>query len=236
MNLRSGTISDADARTLLNATVVVSGLSGAMFLVWGLALYQYGDAYAQGHVVFYMVITVIGSIFCLMHSRSAALVLTGVTVIPFSVFFLATGHAVFIAIAINTLLVSIVVVFVLLTYSRDFADMIGFQDQLSETHRLETERMRRAAESERAAQLELLKHAGRFEAALNNMLQGLLHVRRRRSPDRLQPALREHVRVAGRADAAGRQMAGHCRASRAKRSATATSALTIFSRSTAPSI
>ena len=83
-----------------------------MFLAWGLALYQYGDAYAQGHVVFYMVITVIGGIFCLMHLRSAALLLTGVTVIPFSIFFLATGHPVFIAIAINTMLVSAVMVYV----------------------------------------------------------------------------------------------------------------------------
>ena len=56
---RGGAISDAAARSLLNATVVVAGVFGAMFLVWGLALYQYGDAYAQGHVVFYMAITMI---------------------------------------------------------------------------------------------------------------------------------------------------------------------------------
>ena len=173
LNLRSGAISEADARTLLNATVIFAGVLGAMFLAWGLALYQYGDAYAQGHVVFYMVITVIGGIFCLMHLRSAALSLTGVTVIPFSIFFLATGHPVFIAIAINTLLVSAVMVYVLLTYSRDFANMVAFQERLVETHKAETERVRVATEIERATQQEILKHAGRFEVALNNMLQGL---------------------------------------------------------------
>jgi diguanylate cyclase (GGDEF)-like protein len=170
---RGGAISDADARSLLNATVVVAGVFGAMFLVWGLALYQYGDAYAQGHVVFYMAITVISAIFCLMHLRSAALLLTGVTVVPFSIFFLATGHPVFIAIAINTLLVSAVMVYVLLTYSRDFANMVAYQQKLVGTHNAETERVRLAAEIERTAQREILKHAGRFEVALNNMLQGL---------------------------------------------------------------
>jgi diguanylate cyclase (GGDEF)-like protein len=170
---RGRAISDADARGLLNATVIVAGVFGAMFLAWGLALYQYGDAYAQGHVVFYMAITVISGIFCLMHLRSAALVLTGVTVVPFSIFFLATGHPVFIAIAINTLLVSAVMVYVLLTYSRDFATIVAFQKALVETHKAETERVRSATEIERAAQREILKHAGRFEVALNNMQQGL---------------------------------------------------------------
>jgi len=56
---RGRAISDADARRLLDATVIVAGVFGAIFLVWGLALYQYGDAYAQGHVVFYMAITMI---------------------------------------------------------------------------------------------------------------------------------------------------------------------------------
>jgi diguanylate cyclase (GGDEF)-like protein len=173
LNLRGGAISDSGARTLLNATIVVSGVFGAVFLAWGLALYQYGDAYAQAHVVFYMVITVIGGIFCLMHLRSAALMLTGVTVIPFSLFFLATGRPVFIAIAINTLLVAAVMVYVLLAYSRDFANMVAYQRKLVGTHKAETERVRLAAEIERAAQREILKHAGRFEVALNNMLQGL---------------------------------------------------------------
>ncbi|MGO9772029.1 MAG: hypothetical protein ACLPSW_21270, partial [Roseiarcus sp.] len=95
---RGRAISDADAGELLKATVTVAGVFGAMFLVWGLVLYQYGDPYAQGHVVFYMGVTVISGIFCLMHLRSAALLLTGVTVIPFTLFFLATGRPVFIAI------------------------------------------------------------------------------------------------------------------------------------------
>ena len=45
-----------------------------LFLISGVSLLPYGDAYAQGQVVFFLAITVIGCIFCLMHVRPAALV------------------------------------------------------------------------------------------------------------------------------------------------------------------
>ena len=173
MQARGRVISDADARSRLNATVIVGGVFGVMFLVWGLTLFQYGDAYAQGHVVFYMAITVISGVLCLMHLRSAALLLAGVTVIPFSIYLLATGRPVFIAIVLNTLLVTLALVYVLLTYSRDFAQMVAYQEKQVETHKAEIERARLASEIERAAQQEILKHSGRFEVALNSMLQGL---------------------------------------------------------------
>ena len=64
MQSRGQAISNADASRRLEMSVVVSGAFGVMFLAWGLGLYQYGDAYAQGHVAFYMAITVISSIFC----------------------------------------------------------------------------------------------------------------------------------------------------------------------------
>jgi predicted signal transduction protein with EAL and GGDEF domain len=48
-----------------------------------------------------------------MHLRPAALLLTGVTVIPFTIFFLITGRPVFIAIAVNMLLVSAAMIYIL---------------------------------------------------------------------------------------------------------------------------
>jgi diguanylate cyclase (GGDEF)-like protein len=165
--------SDADIIRRLKSTIILSGGLGAIFLGWSLSLYPYGDAYAQGHVAFYIGITVVSCIFCLMHSRPAALVLTGVVIIPFSIFFLSTEHPVFIAIALNMMLVSAAMIYILLTYSRDFANMIAFQKKLVETHKAEAERTRLNAEKELSAQREILKHAGRFEVALNNMLHGL---------------------------------------------------------------
>jgi diguanylate cyclase (GGDEF)-like protein len=173
LRARERAISDEQASRRLRGTVVSSAIFGLAFLLWGLTLYQYGDAYAQGHVIFYMAITVISCIFCLMTFRPAALALGGVTILPFAIFFVATGRPVFIAIALNMLIVSIAMVYILFTYSRDFARMIDIQRRLVEKHENEIAYTRRSAEARLAAQRQLLNHAERFKAALNNMLHGL---------------------------------------------------------------
>jgi diguanylate cyclase (GGDEF)-like protein len=155
-------MSDADAGRLLTNMVVAAPAASAIILVWALTLFQYGDAYAQGHVVFCLCITVICCILCQMHLRPAALLMTGVFVIPFTIFLLASGRPVFIAIALSMLLVSGAMIYILLVSSRDFAKMIAFQIQLVRTHQAEV-----------AAQRDSLKQAKRFEIALNNMLHGL---------------------------------------------------------------
>jgi diguanylate cyclase (GGDEF)-like protein len=155
-------MNDAGAGRLLKTMVAAAPAASAVLLVWALALFRYGDAYAQGHVVFCLSVTVIACIFCQLHLRPAALLMTGVLVIPFTIFLLATGRPVFIAIALSMLLVSGAMVYILLVSSRDFARMIAFQKQLAETHAAEI-----------AAQRESLGHAERLKVALNNMLQGL---------------------------------------------------------------
>ena len=54
---------------------VPAGALGAGFTLWAFSLFPYGDAFAQSHVVFYMAITAIGCVFCLMHMRAAAFLL-----------------------------------------------------------------------------------------------------------------------------------------------------------------
>ncbi|EIF34062.1 diguanylate cyclase (GGDEF) domain-containing protein [Burkholderia sp. Ch1-1] len=132
----------------LRTTLRLTAGFGAAFTVWGLLLFPYGDAYAQCHVAFYMSITVIGCIFCLMHMRAAALLMTCIVVAPFAVFFLMSQHAVLIAISINMVLVSAVMIVILLIYYRDFADLVESQRKLlikqAETERLSVENLRLA--------------------------------------------------------------------------------------------
>jgi diguanylate cyclase (GGDEF)-like protein len=170
---REQPMSDAAVVRRLRTSVALTGAIAILFLVWSLTLYPYGDAYAQGHVAFFLGITVVSCIFCLMHSRPAALLLTGLAVIPFTIFFVSTGRPVFIAIALDMLLVSAAMIYVLLAYSRDFANLIASQKKLVETHEQAAELARSNAETESAAQRETLKHAERFKSALNNMLHGL---------------------------------------------------------------
>ncbi|MFH7346822.1 GGDEF-domain containing protein, partial [Pseudomonas syringae pv. tagetis] len=54
-------------------TNALAGLIAAGFAAWTLALYAYGDAYAQAHVSFFMGITVNVCNFCMIHLQPAAL-------------------------------------------------------------------------------------------------------------------------------------------------------------------
>ncbi len=157
----------------LTATIAVTGGLGVVFLTWSLLLYPYGDVFTQGHVTFCMGITAASCIACLMHVRPAALLLTVVVICPFTMFFLSTGNAVFIAVAFNILLISIGMIYNLLIYAGDLGKMIGAHKELVETHGTETGRAHLNAEAEFAVQQEILKHARRFEVALNNMQHGL---------------------------------------------------------------
>ena len=170
---RDRPLSDARLAGRLKTTFALTLGLAIAFLVWSLSLFPYGDAYAQSHVAFFLGITLVSCVFCLMHFRPAALGLTVIAVIPFTFFFASTGQPVFIAIAVNMLLVAIAMVYVLVNYSRDFANMIDYQQRLVRTHEAEIELAQRNAELEKAARAEILRHAARFEAAVNNIPQGL---------------------------------------------------------------
>ena len=111
------------------------------FTGWSLLLYPYGNAHTQSHVAFYMSITVLSCIFCLMHLRSAALIVTGIVNGTFIVFFMATGQPTFIATAINFALVSAGMLAILMINYRNFAQMVDAQQQ---TEALSNENLRMA--------------------------------------------------------------------------------------------
>jgi diguanylate cyclase (GGDEF)-like protein len=166
-------VADRDLARRLATSVRLAAILGIVFLAWSLALFPYGDAYQQSHVAFFIGITLFGCIFCLMPLRPAALVLMGIVVVPFALFLAATERPVFVAVAVNIVLVAMAVIHVVFAYSRDFANLIAFQKELVDRHRAETKATRARAETELAAQRQLLKQAERFEVALHNMLHGL---------------------------------------------------------------
>lgn len=117
-------LTDREIHQRLSAATWFTATFGAGFTAWGFALYPYGDAYARVQIAFSMAITVIGCIFCLVHLRRAALLLTIIVVIPFTMFFVRTGNSILIAIALNMLLVTIAIIAMMLTHYRDFANLI----------------------------------------------------------------------------------------------------------------
>ncbi len=90
---------------------------------WSVSLLPYGDAYQRAHVAFFMAITVIGCIFCLMHLRSAALIVTVTVNLPFLIVMCMSGEPTFIATGINVILVTMAMIIILLGHYRDFRQL-----------------------------------------------------------------------------------------------------------------
>ncbi|MFM0593693.1 putative bifunctional diguanylate cyclase/phosphodiesterase [Paraburkholderia dilworthii] len=117
-------LTDGEMRQRLSAATWFTAAFGVGFTGWAFALYPYGDAYARVQIAFSMAITVIGCVFCLMHLRRAALLLTAIVVLPFTVFFVRTQNSILEAIALNMFLVTIAIIVMMLTHYRDFANLI----------------------------------------------------------------------------------------------------------------
>jgi diguanylate cyclase (GGDEF)-like protein len=125
----------------LRRTNALSGVIAACFTAWSLALFPYGDPYSQAHVAFFMGITVIVCIFCMMHLRPAALTTTVVVNLVFVIFFASTRNPTFIATAINILLVSAGMLVILQQQYQDFTRLVNAQAQ---TELLSNENLRLA--------------------------------------------------------------------------------------------
>ena len=170
---RDHVLDDASLVRRLKVTVALTVVLGVAFLGWSICLFGYGDAYQQAHVIFYVGITVIACVVCLSPLPLAALPLAGVVVIPFVTFLMMTRQPVYIAIGVNLLLAVAASLYVLINYSRGFADLIASDRKLAEARNTVEERRRETAEAQVEAQAQALKNAQRFQVALNSLLHGL---------------------------------------------------------------
>lgn len=125
----------------LRRTNALSGLIAAAFTAWSLALFPYGSSFAQAHVAFFMGITVIVCIFSMMHLRPAALTTTVVVNVAYVVFFASTNNPIFIATAVNIVLVSAGMLVILQHQYQDFTRLVNVQ---ARTEELSNENLRLA--------------------------------------------------------------------------------------------
>lgn len=155
--------SPAQMLTALKRTNGLAPVVALAFTAWPLALFPYGDSYTQAHVAFYMAITVIGCIFCMMHLLPAALATTAVVNTAFVVFFASTGIITFVATAIDVLLVSIAMLIILRAQYADFTRLVNMQAQ---TAKLSEENLKLANEDS----LTGLANRRQFFARLDTLL------------------------------------------------------------------
>ncbi len=119
------------ARSNLRAMIWLGAAMAIGFTAWSFALFPYGDAYLRSQIAFYMGITTIGCMFCLMHVRAAALAVGMCVLIPYTVFFASSGQETLLEIAINMALVISVLLLILLGNNRDFADLVASRNAMA---------------------------------------------------------------------------------------------------------
>jgi len=146
---RESTISADRARRNLVSMIWIGAGLALGFSAWGLGLYGYGNDYMHAHIAFYMAITTIGCMFCLMHVRAAVLIVGLCVLIPFTTFFAISGEKTLVAIALNMILVVSALLVVLLSNNRDFAALVDSRNEMAkrqaETQRLLSENYRLAS-------------------------------------------------------------------------------------------
>ena len=133
------------ALRLLRTTNKLAFAIAIAFTVWGMLLFRYGDPYARSQIVFFLGLTMISCIFCLMHLRPAVLSVTFVGVVPFTIVFFFADEGHFRAAAVNLGLVAIGMIAMLMIYYRDFAQLVASRraliDKQAETQKLSDENL-----------------------------------------------------------------------------------------------
>jgi diguanylate cyclase (GGDEF)-like protein len=121
---------DADrAWRHLNRTNRLAALLSTGFVTWGLLLFPHGNPLQQSHVAFFIAITMIGCIVCLLHVRQAMLTVALIGNLGFIGIFASTGVPTFVATAANMALVTLALMFMLLGHYRDFTRLVEAQVQ-----------------------------------------------------------------------------------------------------------
>ncbi|MEX3786319.1 putative bifunctional diguanylate cyclase/phosphodiesterase [Paraburkholderia sp. BR14374] len=131
---RNRPMTDAQVVRELRGVTWIVGLFGVAFSGWSLLLFPYGGAYQQAQVAFYMATTLVGSMFCLIHLRKAALLLLCIVLLSFSGFLVSSGSPVFFAMAVDMTLVGVALAVVIQLYCRTFADAVQAQRELQASH------------------------------------------------------------------------------------------------------
>lgn len=165
---------DAKVALRLRLSFVFTNFFSVAFASWCMTLYNYGDVDTQTQIIYFTGVTTFGCAACLMHQRSMALSVIFSTTIPMSIFLASVGGDAHLAIVMNMVLVSIAVMFVLSSFSENFADLIAHQhaliDKQAETQRLSDANMRLA----NVDSLTELPNRRSYFSELRSMLQSAL--------------------------------------------------------------
>ncbi|RYE10207.1 MAG: EAL domain-containing protein [Hyphomicrobiales bacterium] len=123
------------AARMMRMTVLFAVVLGCSFAAWGIALSNYGGPQERAYVTFFLSLTPIGCLFCLMHLRLAAYALALTVLLPTLVYLHFTDQHVLL---LNLLLVEAVMIAILIRNSVQFDELV--RSRLDARQREETAR------------------------------------------------------------------------------------------------
>jgi len=114
---------------------VISVVISVLFTAWAITMFGYGDPYQQGHVAYFISITVVGCIFCLVNFPPAALLVVVIVLGTFVLYFGFSGNEVYVAIAVNMALVSAMIIQIITSYYAAFSGLVTSRIDLERQHK-----------------------------------------------------------------------------------------------------
>ncbi|MBU6267068.1 MAG: EAL domain-containing protein [Sphingomonadales bacterium] len=167
-------------RRHIRMTTRLAAFLAATYMGWIIWLYPHANPVEKGHLTFFLAITQVSCIFCLMPVRSAALRVGTIGVGPFFAYFLlADGGRMWVE-AVNMAVVGVGSMVILNRYNRSFNELIHSQRDLR-LRQVETERL--SHENRRIALTDALSglpNRRALIARLEDLHQGWLAGRKRR--------------------------------------------------------
>ncbi|MGO4565441.1 putative bifunctional diguanylate cyclase/phosphodiesterase [Rhizobium sp. 2YAF20] len=127
-----GKLNAEQAYRVMRRTIFAAGILTFCFAGWATALYQYGNAYQQGQIAYFLVVTGISCIFCLMHLPAAAIVTTATTFSTMVIVFMFSGNPVFQATATSVIFLAYPFLRVIHSYFQNFAGLVRLTEELGE--------------------------------------------------------------------------------------------------------
>ena len=116
-------------------TRVIAVIAPTLFAGWSFMLFPYGTPLLQAQVAFTVVVMNLVALFCLIHLRSAAILIVLSSTILYLGFFLWRGESEFAFLAMFGVLVSVVAFFILNNHYRDFISLVNAGKTLKQQKR-----------------------------------------------------------------------------------------------------
>ncbi|WP_068072487.1 putative bifunctional diguanylate cyclase/phosphodiesterase [Novosphingobium lentum] len=131
---------DAEIATHIRRTCTVAVLMTLAFQSWCMWVYGNGDAYARGHLSFFLALTQVSTVFCLMTMRAAAMRVAATSTLIFVIFFAGVDRGRMLVEAMVLCCVGLGMMVVTYRYNLDFSQLIMSQRDLH-NRQVETEKL-----------------------------------------------------------------------------------------------